>query len=68
MTSRAVLTSLMIGALITMTGSANAEVNVGDDVPDFSMVGSDGKTYTNEEFKGKKAFVIAWYPKAFTGG
>lgn len=51
-----------------MTGSAQAEVAVGDDVPDFKMVGSDGKTYTNEQFKGEKAVVIAWYPKAFTGG
>jgi peroxiredoxin Q/BCP len=32
------------------------------------MVGSDGKTYSSDQFKGKKAVVIAWYPKAFTGG
>ena len=60
--------SLGILGITTMNQSADAEVKVGDDVPDFSLVGSDGKTYTNEQFKGKKAFVIAWYPKAFTGG
>ena len=60
--------SLFAGALFAMTGSASAEVGVGDDVPKFEMVGSDGKTYTSEQFKGKKAYVIAWYPKAFTGG
>ena len=49
-------------------GAAQAEVSVGDEAPDFKMVGSDGKTYTNADFKGKKAVVIAWYPKAFTGG
>lgn len=49
-------------------GLAQAEVSVGDDAPEFEMVGSDGKTYTNADFKGKKAVVIAWYPKAFTGG
>ena len=34
----------------------------------FSLQGSDGKTYTLEQFKGKSAVVIAWFPKAFTGG
>ena len=28
----------------------------------------DGKTYKLSEFRGKQAVVIAWYPKAFTGG
>ena len=40
----------------------------GDPAPGFSLVGSDGKTYTLAEFKGKQAVVIAWFPKAFTGG
>lgn len=41
---------------------------VGDEFPDFSLVGSDGKTYSAADLKGKQAFVIAWYPKAFTPG
>ena len=44
------------------------KLKVGDAAPDFSMVGSDGKTYTLSQFKGKKGVVIAWFPKAFTGG
>jgi peroxiredoxin Q/BCP len=32
------------------------------------MQGSDGKTYKLSDFKGKKAVVLAWFPKAFTGG
>jgi peroxiredoxin Q/BCP len=44
------------------------EVKVGDACPAFSLPGSDGKTYTLSDFKGKKPFVIAWFPKAFTGG
>jgi peroxiredoxin Q/BCP len=44
-----------------------AEIKVGDAAPDFSMVGSDGKTYTRADLKGD-AFVMAWFPKAFTGG
>lgn len=44
------------------------ELKVGDPAPKFEMKGSDGKTYKLSDFKGKKAFVIAWFPKAFTGG
>jgi len=67
MKTRFLVAALCTGALL-MSGSAHAEVAVGDDAPEFKMVGSDGKTYTSEQFKGKKAVVIAWYPKAFTGG
>ncbi len=41
---------------------------VGDKAPDFTLKGSDGKTYSLADFKGKKGVVIAWFPKAFTGG
>ena len=47
---------------------ANAEVVVGDEMPNFALVGSDGITYEADKFKGKQAYVIAWFPKAFTGG
>ena len=36
--------------------------------PDFSLQGSDGKTYKLSDFRGKQAVVIAWFPAAFTGG
>ena len=42
------------------------ELKVGQNAPDFSLQGSDGKTYTLSQFKGKKAVVIAWFPKANT--
>src|SRR5262245_710733 len=45
-----------------------AELKVGDPAPDFKLTGSDGKTYTLSQFKGKKAVVLAWFPKAFTSG
>ena len=51
-----------------MAETADAELAVGDDVPAFEMVGSDGKSYSSDQFKNKQAVVIAWYPKAFTGG
>ena len=43
-------------------------LEVGTPAPDFSLQASDGKTYSLSDFKGKKAVVIAWYPKAFTKG
>ncbi len=48
--------------------AADEAPKVGDKAPEFSMVGSDGKTYKLSDFKGKKAVVVAWFPKAFTGG
>ena len=44
------------------------QLSVGDEAPDFKMAGSDGKVYTLKQFVGKKPVVIAWFPKAFTGG
>ena len=42
-------------------------LNVGEPAPAFSLVGSDGKTHKLSDYKGK-AVVLAWFPKAFTGG
>ena len=41
---------------------------VGEQAPDFELIGSDGKNHALADFKGKKGVVIAWFPKAFTGG
>jgi thioredoxin-dependent peroxiredoxin len=49
-------------------GAVADELKPGDKAPAFSLEGSDGKTYTLEQYKGKSAVVIAWFPKAFTGG
>lgn len=55
-------------SLLLVAAVSAAELKVGDPAPDFSLVGSDGKTYKLSEFKGKSAVVVAWFPKAFTGG
>ena len=55
------------GLAVAGEGSAKG-LAVGDDAPPFSLVGSDGKTYALSDFAGKKAVVLAWFPKAFTGG
>jgi peroxiredoxin Q/BCP len=68
---RTVTTAMGLGiglAIVTGAAVAAAELKVGDKAPAFSMQGSDGKTYTLEQFKGKSGVVLAWFPKAFTGG
>ncbi len=49
------------------TGAMAQELKAGDKAPEFSLPGSDGKTHTLAEHKGQ-AVVLAWFPKAFTGG
>ena len=43
------------------------KLKVGDKAPDFSLPGTDGKTHKLSDYKGKTV-VLAWFPKAFTGG
>ena len=47
---------------------AAGELKVGDAAPEFNLPGSDGKTYKLSDFRGKRAVVLAWFPKAFTPG
>jgi peroxiredoxin Q/BCP len=57
-----------MAAAMVLNVSAVLGLTVGDPAPDFTLQGSDGKTYKLSEFKGKQAVVIAWYPKAMTSG
>ncbi len=43
-------------------------LEVGDKAPDFALQASDGDTYSLSQFSGDKPVVIAFFPKAFTGG
>jgi peroxiredoxin Q/BCP len=64
-----VLLTLGLAAALTMGAMAQTtELKAGDPAPDFTLPASDGKTYKLSDFKGKKAVVLAWFPKAFTGG
>lgn len=59
---------LTLIALLMATPVLSASLSVGDMAPDFSLQGSDGKTYTLADYRGKQAVVIAWFPKAYTSG
>ncbi len=57
-----------VGSL-SLALSVNAdELKVGDVAPKFKLKGSDDKEYALGDFKDKKVVVMAWFPKAFTGG
>lgn len=63
--------AMILAAVLLMATGTNAqtpEIKVGDQAPDFSLQASDGKTYKLSDYKGKKAVVVAWFPKAFTSG
>ena len=64
-----ILSMLAVMTVLGLGGAAAAaELGVGDKAPDFKLTASDGKTYKLSSYKGKKAVVLAWFPKAFTQG
>jgi thioredoxin-dependent peroxiredoxin len=55
--------------LLALLGAAHARaVEVGQKAPDFELQGTDGKVHRLADFVGKRGFVLAWFPKAFTSG
>lgn len=67
-TFQSLLASVLAATLWTAGVSAATEPKVGDPAPPFTLQGSDGRTYTLADYRGKRAVVIAWFAKAFTGG
>ena len=62
-----VLLSAILAA-VALGSQFAAALEVGDKAPDFSLAASDGNTYSLSQFLGEKPVVIAFFPKAFTGG
>jgi len=75
------LPSLLLRQVVTTIGAALVgvlnvvthrreplpELKPGDPAPDFELTGSDGRPYRLKDLAGQ-AVVLAWFPKAFTGG
>jgi peroxiredoxin Q/BCP len=66
-TAAAIVVSL-VNVIAQRIDASSVELQPGDAAPDFVLPGSDGRTYRLSEFAGRRAVVIAWFPKAFTGG
>ena len=57
----------LCAVFLLATAAMAQELKVGDMAPDFTLQASDGHTYTLSKLRGKTV-VLAWFPKAFTGG
>jgi peroxiredoxin Q/BCP len=60
--------ALLLLGTAACASAAKADLKPGDAAPAFDLVGSDGKTHRLADYLGKQAVVVAWFPKAFTGG
>jgi peroxiredoxin Q/BCP len=49
-------------------GPPQIELKVGGRAPDFTLPGTDGRTHRLDDLVGRGVVVVAWFPKAFTGG
>ncbi|MDC1210856.1 peroxiredoxin family protein [Porticoccaceae bacterium] len=60
--------TLVTAIVFSAAASTSIALEVGDQAPDFLLEATDGKSYSVSQYSDKEAVVIAWYPKAFTGG
>jgi len=65
----ATASGIVVGVLhaAMRTDEPSADLKPGDTAPDFSLQGSDRSTYRLRDLAGQSV-VVAWFPKAFTGG
>lgn len=59
---------LGLGAIGAGLSSAATPLKTGDAAPDFTLPATSGKTESLSSYKGKNNVVLAFFPKAFTGG
>ena len=61
------MTTLAMLSLVAATAAVERPAP-GKPAPDFSLQASNGKTVSLADFKGDRTVVLAFFPKAFTGG
>jgi peroxiredoxin Q/BCP len=67
------IAAALVGLAAGLAGWARAQTQtpmpaVGQPAPDFALLGSDGRAHSLRSYKGRQPVVLAFYPKAFTGG
>lgn len=67
-TTAAASTPAASSAAASAAAPTKPSLGRGDTAPPFSLPGSDGKVHALSDDAGKDVVVVAWFPKAFTGG
>jgi peroxiredoxin len=68
------LTRFSFMGLVSAAGFAQnppagkTHLKVGEEAPDFTLTGTQGKPVKLSDYRGKKSVVLAFFPAAFTGG
>jgi peroxiredoxin Q/BCP len=65
------LARVTLSFVLLAVGSSPAragDLAPGDKAPDFALQATDGRTVRLIDYLGKRGFVLAWFPKAFTSG
>jgi peroxiredoxin Q/BCP len=58
----------VFGLFSAVISAGSNNLTIGDQAPEFELAGSDDGTYRLADFRGRQVVVLAWFPKAFTGG
>jgi peroxiredoxin Q/BCP len=66
-TTAAAIVVGLVNAATRPRERSTVDLKPGDRAPGFELTASDGRTYRLSDFAGRTV-VIAWFPKAFTGG
>ena len=59
---------LALETLFLLMPGVTLGLEIGDEAPAFRLPGSDGATHQLSDYLGEKPVVLAFFPKAFTGG
>ena len=59
---------ILMSLLAALAAAGDAPLKAGDSAPDFKLPATNGETITLAQYNGQKTVVLAFFPKAFTGG
>ena len=59
---------LALATLFLLMPGVTLGLEIGDEAPAFRLPGSDGATHQLSDYLGENPVVLAFFPKAFTGG
>jgi peroxiredoxin Q/BCP len=64
----ALVAAVLLLGVVWWVSAETPPLKIGEKAPDFSLLGSDGRAHSLAAYRGRQVVVLAFYPKAFTGG